>query len=168
MATSAAYLIASTVISAASAVAQGASTRQQMRNQAITQENEAKLALTNAQLAQRDAAAEAEAVDQEKRRALAMGVAAGGASGVDFSGSFSDTQFDTALSYDLKKADIKYKGEVEGYNYRTRAMNSMFSAKSSRKAGNTALTLGIISAVSSVASGVSSYKNRPIPAGKTN
>lgn len=152
------YYIVAAATAATATIAQGHASKQQAEASARESENAAKTASNNALLAQRDANLQKDQIETERRKALAAGVVSAGASGIELSGSFSDSQFDTAMSYERHIADTQYKADMEAYNYRNQAGSLMASAANSRVAGKTAWRVSLISGVSQLAQGAAQSK----------
>lgn len=146
------------VASATSAIASGQAQKKQANMQAALAQNQANADFANAKIAQVDAERQADALKAERRRALASGNVAAGASGIELTGSFNDSQFDTAMAYERDIATTVYKGQIEGFNYRNSAGNRMYEGRMYRSAGRAAVTNSYFQAASSVASAFAGYK----------
>lgn len=151
------YIIMAAV-SATAAIAQGQSAKKQAEAQARLSENQARADYGNARMAEEDAARQAEAISAERRRALASGNVAAGASGIQLNGTFNDSQFDTAMAYERDIENAKFKSRMESFNYRNNAGNRVYEAGMHRMAGRAAVTNSYFQAAASAASAYASYK----------
>ena len=142
MAPAAAWLAASAVsslvgagVSAYGMIQQGRATKAQAEFDAKVQENNAISAGYAAAEAARDAEAEAQALEGERRRVLAQGNVAGAVSGISLTGSFSDTQLDTSMQIEKDIALSRYRGRVTSYNIRNQGGQMITQAGMTRAAG---------------------------------
>ena len=108
------------------------------------------VAKQNARTAQTSAAAEAMLLERRKRRIIGTQLATMSAAGIDItSATADDIIYDTALSAEMDKLSLLYKGDVEATNYRSAASLASFQGKS-------AYIGGMISAGGSILSGAAS------------
>lgn len=124
----AALTVASGVVSAAGAMAQGEA-------QANAAEYEGLVADRNAKIARNQAAVEQEDQRRENLRQLGAVRAAYGASGIEMSGSPLDVLSDTALEQELDVARIGYRGELKAIGEGDKANLARAEADNARSAG---------------------------------
>lgn len=150
-----------TVIAATGAVIGAAGTafgavaaKQQASQQAALANANAQATARDAMFA-RDQAAFNEARSREQASRVAGRQRAGiGASGVDFSGSPLDLLQETAIQSELDAQSIRRTGEFRAQGLDFQAEGDQYRANAYRAQGNTALTSGMISAGSQLASGL--------------
>lgn len=149
--------IASTALSAFSAISQGE--QQSERNKAAARAEEYNAAVARNRAAN-TAAAYSQREDQQRRQArMIIGEqrAAGAQSGLANSGSIADAEEMSVINAELDSLNIRYKGSLESQGLLSQADMNDYSASGYRSAAKSAKTNSYLAAGSAILSGAAKY-----------
>lgn len=171
-------MVASAAMSAKAQSDQGKAAKAQATYQSQIEENNAKVNLQNAEMAQSEANAEAAGIRNERDALLGQQAAALGASGTSIRGTGLSIQKASAYEAEKEAAMAKYRGGVQARNFGVAAGAGQAQAVGMRFAGQNAYRNAKTGAAATIVGGLASasggymnarsmgYGNFSMPKGK--
>lgn len=157
-----------TILSAGSSFMQGSAAQQAANANARAAEENARLARQQANLVEEKKARELTQLNREQSRVMAAQRVAGAGAGVDMTyGSGLNLLKSTAVEAKEDADNLEYNAALEKWGYDAQAAQYDWQAGAARAQGQNAMTMGIIGAGTSLASGLFSLGGVDKAANKT-